>query len=105
MRRLGKSIGKLLLFLLPTLAALALLASILALAKAGNWLMLFWRLCCAAGGLVLLLAAVLLLTGGRKQYEMKRWEQNFPGLSFKMALILVGTILILVGCLANYLAF
>ena len=50
-----------------------------------------------------LLAAVFLLSGRLGRKRMKLWENRFPHVSFDWALILVGAVLIVLGCAVNYI--
>ncbi len=62
-----------------------------------------WRLSAFAGAVIWLLAAVFLLSGRLGRKRMKLWENRFPHVSFDWALILVGAVLIVLGCAVNYI--
>ena len=47
--------------------------------------------------------AVFLLSGRLGRKRMKLWENRFPHVSFDWALILVGAVLIVLGCAVNYI--
>lgn len=61
-----------------------------------------WRLSTFVGAIIWLLAAVFLLSGRLGRKRMKLWENRFPHVSFAWALILVGAVLIALGCVINY---
>lgn len=62
-----------------------------------------WRLSTFVGAIIWLLAAVFLLSGRLGRKRMKLWENRFPHASFAWALILVGAVLIVLGCAVNYI--
>lgn len=62
-----------------------------------------WRLSTFVGAIIWLLAAVFLLSGRLGRKHMKLWENRFPHVSFAWALILVGAVLIVLGCAVNYI--
>ena len=62
-----------------------------------------WRLSTFVGAIIWLLAAVFLLSGRLGRKRMKLWENRFPHVSFAWALILVGAVLIVLGCAVNYI--
>lgn len=61
-----------------------------------------WRLSTFVGAIIWLLAAVFLLSGRLGRKHMKLWEDRFPHIGFAWALVLVGAVLIVLGCVINY---
>ena len=61
-----------------------------------------WRLGVFVGAMIWLLAAVFLLSGRLGRRKIKLWKDHFPHVSFAWALILVGAVLIGLGCVINY---
>ncbi len=61
-----------------------------------------WRLSTFVGAIIWLLAAVFLLSGRLGRKQMKLWKAHFPHISFAGALIEVGAVLIVLGCVVNY---
>lgn len=61
-----------------------------------------WRLGVFVGAILWLLAAVFLLSGRLGRKQMKLWKDRFPHVSFAWTLILVGAVLIGLGCAVNY---
>ena len=61
-----------------------------------------WRLGVFVGAILWLLAAVFLLSGRLGRKQMKLWKDRFPHVSFAWAMILVGAVLIGLGCAVNY---
>lgn len=90
---LGTALG---LFLILTLIAGA--KSLLGGSLSGS----LWRLSTFSGAVIWLQAAVFLLSGHLGRKHMKLWEKRFPHVSFAWALILVGAVLIALGCAINY---
>lgn len=89
----------------------ALAAALLLALGTGVWSLLggtflagLWRVYAFGGGLIWLLAAVFLLSGRLAQRGMPQWEARFPHIKFVWALVLTGTVLLLLACGAEYIA-
>ncbi len=61
-----------------------------------------WRLSAFVGAIIWLLAAVFLLSGRLGRQKMKLWTEHFPHIRFVWALVLIGTVLILLACGLSY---
>ena len=88
-------------FALGILLVLTLIAGVRSL-LGGSFGGSLWRLGAFIGAIIWLLAAVFLLSGRLGRKQMKLWKDRFPHVSFAWALILVGAVLICLGCVVNY---
>ena len=99
-RQMIKELGLLCGFALGIFLVLTLIAgarSLLGGSLGGS----LWRLSAFVGAVIWLLAAVILLSGGLRK-RMERWRERFPHIPFAWALVLVGTVLVLLACGINY---
>lgn len=88
-------------FALGIFLVLTLIASVRSL-LGGSMGGSLWRLSAFAGAIIWLLAAVFLLSGRLGRQKMKLWTEHFPHIRFVWALVLIGTVLILLACGLSY---
>lgn len=102
-RTILKELGAVMLFSCAMALLMLLIALLINLIGGGGILNAWWRLCAFVGAVILLMTAVVMLTNRVGSLKMELWENRFPHLPFICAVLLVGVVLLLVACTANYL--